>query len=509
MKTILKYASIMLVLSIVGLSCKKSFVDINENQNSPTDLSITPNLLLPRSLQAVAARMATSYGAVGQWMGYWSRGGDFGPNGEAESYNITTTFEADEFAGWYDILFDVHTMQNKAKVLNQPFYQGVAKILKAQGFMYLVDQYNNVPYTKAFDLVNNVTPTYDKGSDIYLDLNKQLNEAVALINSAVIDNDIKAADIMFAGNKVNWVKYANTLHLKLLLRQAYIPGFDPSSEMLLINANGAGYLTTTASVNPNYLADNNKQNPFWNAYKLTYTGTEADKFNRANNFALNIMRGSNDIRYQYFYSAAQTPLSGNTYYGYNYGEALPSTGPYFSANSSNVAGPGLAKSATQSQWVLTATESLFLQAEAAQRTWITTSTAASLFTAAINESFNWLGCPAGSAATYLGGGSPYVDFAGSTDKIKTIVTQKYLSLNGVNNFEAWVDFRRIPGIQGSTTVATQPIPNVPFSLNANRNGRHVPNRLQYPQQEYAYNAAAVGAQGTIDPQTSKIFWDIN
>jgi Starch-binding associating with outer membrane len=509
MKKVFKYALLLVLVITVGISCKKSFTDINENPNSPTDVSITPNLILPRSLNAIGARMATSYGAVGQWMGYWARGGDFGPSAEAESYNITTTFEADEFSGWYDILFDVHTMQQKAIVTNQTLYVGIAKILKVQGFMYLVDQYNNVPYSKAFDLANNVTPTYDKGSDIYVDLNKQLNEAVDLINAAVIDNntDIVKADIMFAGNKNQWIKYANTLHLKLLLRQAYVPGFNPATEIAKINANGVGYISTTASVNPSYVVDNNKQNPFWNAYKLLYTAAESDKFNRANNYVLRVLRdSSNDIRYQYYFSTAAVPVSGNTYYGYNYGEALPNNNPYLSVNSSNVAGPGLAKSATQRQWILTAIESLFLQAEAAERGWITSITAAAAFTAGVNESYNWLGCPAGTATTYLAGSNGYVNLAGSTDRIKTIVRQKYLSLVGVNNFEAWVDWRRLPGDANTPSTC---IPAVPFSMNLNRSGRHIPYRLQYPQAEYAYNAASVAAQGNIDPQTSKIFWDVN
>lgn len=518
MKKILYYI-LPILLMAAGSGCKKDFLDINQNPNQPTDESITPELILPRSLHAIGARMATSYRVQASWMGYWARSGTYGPNAEEESYNISTGFEVDEFAGWYDILTDLNTMQKKAQTLNQSYYVGIAKIMKTVGFMYLVDQYNNVPYTKAFDLSGNILPAYDNGQVIYNDLMVQLNDAVALINAADVsaNTGLSTADIMFQGNKAKWIKFANTQHLKLLLRQAYIPGFSPTAEIAKITANGGGYLMTgeTASVQPGYTIDNGKQNPFWNTYKKLYTGGGADDFNRANNFILNILRNSNDPRYQYYFSVAAIPLSGNTYYGFNYGESLPNSDPYKANNSSDVAGPGLAKSATQPQWVFTATESLFLQAEAAARGWIPGS-AQALTTTAITESFTWLGVSGGAtaAATYIAAnaGNPLTNttVAGTPEQqARIVVMQKYLGLVGVNNFEAWVDWRRIPGTQGPTIATSTTIPPVPFSMSTSRNGRHIPLRLQYPQDEYNYNAANVGGQGVIDPQNSRIFWDIN
>ena len=81
-------------------------------------------------------------------------------------------------------------------------------------------------------------------------------------------------------------------------------------------------------------------------------------------------------------------------------------------------------------------------------------------------------------------------------KITLIGTQKYLALPGINNFEAWVDYRRI----GVPT-------NLPLSMAPNRAGRVIPLRYQYPQNEFNYNNANVNAEGTINPQSSAIFWD--
>jgi hypothetical protein len=231
-----------------------------------------------------------------------------------------------------------------------------------------------------------------------------------------------------------------------------------------------------------------------------YTGAEADQFNRANNFLLNLYRNNNDIRYQYVYDAAQTPLSGNTYYGYNYGESLPNSDPYKAINSSGVGGPGLARSPGQAQWIFTSVESMFLQAEAIQRGWLP-GNPLTAYQAAVQESFIWLGVPNAVtvANAYLAQANPVVSWtlaATPADKIRLIALQKYIALAGINNFEAWVDYRRL----GVPT-------NLPLSMSTSRSGYIIPLRLIYPQNEYNYNNANVTAEGSIDPQTKTVFWD--
>lgn len=495
--------SFLALLLVISIGCKKDFLDINTNPNLPTDASITPNLILPRALAATGARMANSYNWYAGWIGYWARSGTYGPSTEEESYNITNTFEATEWSGWYDILTDYNIMEQKASLGGQDFYRGIAKIMKSVGFMYLVDQYNNVPYSKAFDLSGNILPAYDKGPDIYSDLLNQLDTAVNLIKgSDVADNPgLEDADIMFGGDAAMWIKFANTQHLKLSLRQSQVTGFDGVAEVAKITTNGGGFLESgeTASVQPGYSVDNLKQNPFWDIYEKTFTGDVADQYNRANNYVLNIFISTNDIRYKYFFDSADAPLNGKTYYGYNYGEVIPNTDPK-AVNSSGVGGPGLAKSPTQAQWVFTSVESLFLQAEAAQRGWLLTGDPNAMYDDAVTESFIWLGVnnAVATATDYLNSGEAVVDWAGAitpTDKINLIVMQKYLALVGVNNFEAWVDYRRLG------------IPNVPLSLSPSRGTNKIPLRLKYPQDEYNYNAANVAAEGNIDPQTDAIFWD--
>jgi hypothetical protein len=348
----------------------------------------------------------------------------------------------------------------------------------------------------------------------------QLDVAAKLFKDAdILTNEgIEEADIMFEGDEEMWRKLVNTQRLKLLIRQSELFGSTPpTAELAKITADGSGFLMEgeTAAVNPGYSNAEFQLNPFYNAYAKNFAGANADDFNRANNYVLNKLRSSNDIRYQYYFSPAATPLNNNTYFGYDFGFVDQNPDQPKAGNSSNVAGKGLAKSPSQDQWIFTSVESLFLQAEAKQRGWIAGDPKAA-FEDAVIESFNWLGTtrvdvtnPGPPAVTvtrnadyladeYLSQNIPLVDYAAAADKVKFIVMHKYLSLVGINNFEAWVDYRRL----GVPT-------DLPPSLSPSRNNRNVPLRLLYPQEEYSFNSTNVTAQGVINAQTSKVFWDVN
>lgn len=495
------YPIFSLVMLFGATSCGDDFFDINKNPNLPTEESITPQLIMPRALHATAARMATSYDYSAHWMGYWARSGTYGPSTEQESYNITTAYQADEWAGWYDILTDVNLMEKKAEAANQNYYLGAAKVMKSIGFMYLVDQYGNVPYTTAFDLSANILPAYDKGEDIYADLLLELDEAAALFaqpTEEAANPGFITSDIMFGGDATMWRKLINTQRLKLIIRQSEVSTISHTAEIAKIEADGSGFLMSgeSASVNPGYSAVDGQQNPFYDTYKVTALGA-TDQYNRANNYVLNKQKNSEDIRMEYFFAEAAVPLGGNLYYGYNFGEVLPNSDPYKHANSSSVAGPGLAKSPAQDQWLFTSVESMFLQAEATQRGWLT-GDAKAAYEAAITESFKWLGVPSAEAEAqdYIANGGALTDYDAATDKVRHIVTQKYMSLVGVNNFEAWIDYRRL-GVPA----------DLPPSMAPSRGGNTVPTRLLYPQAEYSYNAANVAKEGSINAQSSKVFWD--
>lgn len=501
-----KIVSIILLAILVFTGCSEDFFDINVSPNKATEENMTPSLVLPRALHRMAAFSATNYDVYHRWLGYWSRSGTYGPNTDEEGYNITSTFQRTSWLNMYDILKDVDVIEKNAIVRNETAYVAIAKILKSIGFMHLVDQYNNVPYSKAFDLANNLLTPYDKGEDIYADLINQLDSADLLLKNAVLSEnlDLTSADIMFKGNFAKWRKLGNTQRLRLIIHQSEKMGNAAmKNEIDKIVANGGGFLGVgeTAEVQPGYGEDVGKQNPFWNEFKINDVGG-LDNFNRANNYFLNLLRGNNDIRYQYFYSEAASPTSGETYYGFDYGYAGDDKS---AAQSSDVVGTGpgpydpdrglgIGKGPDMPQWFFTSFESLFLQAEAIQRG-VLAGDAKTAYETAVRESFRWLLVinAEQEATTHLT--RPVANWDQNTDKFRLIMTQKYISMCGINGLETWTDYRRTG------------IPNVPLSVSDSRGTKVIPLRLVYPQEEYQYNEANVTAEGTIDPQSSKIFWD--
>lgn len=494
----------LVLLSFIFLGgCTKSYLDINQNPNSPTTESVTPDLLLPTALTRTAAQVGSSYAVLARWTGRWTRGGDYGPTSEEESYNITTTFGNGTWAFWYDNLYDYDVMEKKANASGQKFYEAIAKTMKTVGFQNLVDIFNNVPYSKAFDLVGNITPAYDKGADIYADLFLQLDKALVLLDGVVPGKDVNIAkaDIMFKGNITKWKKFINTQRLKLVVHLSQVSSFNHAAELSKITAEGFLQSGETAAVNPGYAKAKNtagisQQNPFWDTYKADIAGVANDKYNRANNFVLKLYRDNLDIRYQYVFDPAAKPLSGNTYFGYDYGFVDPNPNNPKSENSSGVGGPGLARSFSQDQWLFTSVESKFLQAEAIQRTWLS-GNAKTAYEDAVRESFIYLGVTnaVATANTYLA--TPFADWnaAGNSDKIKLIIVQKYLGLVGLNNLEGWTDYRRTG------------FPAIPKSLSPSV-GPNIPLRYRYPKTEYDYNPNNVAAQNDPNPFTSGIFWDL-
>ena len=491
----------MFAIAISG--CKKSFYDINQNPNEITEGSITSTLILPAALEQSgywdAQGNGVGYDWLNKWMGYWSSSGSFAPVQEESTYNITSNFLTARWAATYNWLNDFHVIEQKAMAEGNDFYAAIAKVMKAKGFQDLVDLYGNVPYSQAFNLKEFPTPKYDKGQDIYNDLQVKLDEAIAILETEPLPTGAASADIMYNGDRNLWIRFANTFKLRMLIRQSEVPGFNPATEIAKIIAKG-GVLQSgeSADVNPGYSNAENKQNPFYATNGFTVTGAEANTGDRANAFFLSILKSTSDPRLsRYFRPAAQPTNPADPYVGTVYGAAPDDA---FNSNRTSGFGPGLIGSASQSQWVLTSVESLFLLAEAIARGWMP-GDAETAYENAVRESFIWLDVPnAVTAADNYMSNVASANWANSgttvMEKVRFIVYQKYLALAGINPLEAWSDYRRL-GV---------PV-NLPLSVDPGRVGNSLPVRLLYPTAEYAVNRINVEAEGSINQFTSKIFWD--
>jgi Starch-binding associating with outer membrane len=507
------YITASVILTGLG-SCKKISTDLNINPNVPS--VVDAKFLLSGSLTSSAALVIGNPGGGTQsgnalmnlWMGYWTVSGGYIPSAPLLQYNLTDAFGASIWDDTYLNLINyekiIQGYGDKGNTSGAR-YTAMARIMKAFHYQRLVDTYNSLPYSEALNGGVNNFPKYDNADTVYKKLVTELDACVALINSAATataDNP-GSYDVMYGGNMSKWRAFANTTKLKILLHQTQIPGRTAYIQASLAGMTTADFIGAgaDATVQPGYTNNaNNQQNPLWNTVGYTTTGSLqglGDYF-RANSYGVNFYKNNNDPRLTYFYAPAAAT---GTVVGRIFGSTIGSeTNSNISAIGGNSTGAtqtfGSLKSATQGAVILSSAESLFLQTEAIERGFIS-GNADATYQSAVTESFRLLGVPNAStaAATYTGQSNNNVNLAGSPNRIKTIILQKWAALNTFNPLESWSDWRRL-GIPSDLPVSTYPGTTVP----------HVPYRLIYPTSEYSSNPANAKAQGVINPITMKIFW---
>ncbi len=400
----------------------------------------------------------------------------------------------------------------------------------AYDYEALVDNFNNVPFSQALQGASNLNPAYDSGQTIYLALMKQLDAAITAIQGAPASaTNPLGADVMFGGNMTNWIKFANTLKLRLCIRESTNPALstDEATLAAAVKATSAlGYLdgTTAATVNPGYAnndANGGQQSPLYKYYGFTQSGSEQPgrQQYQANTFAANFYFSNNDPRLVEIYSASSTPnvatgtitVAGANLYVQGgvpivttiFGASTPPGGNIGGVFVAQIApsdiGPGLLASPTQDAVILSGAESLFLQAEATAKGILPggPAGAAALYNAAITSSFEFDQVPnadAAAATYYAQPAIAYPSGGSVAAQVTAIMTQKWAALNVFGAFEEFNEERRTG------------IPVIPLSVYNNANPPNQVSRIFYPFVEYQTNAKSVAAEGTINPFSSLIFW---
>lgn len=505
---------IVLSLGLATTGCKK-YLDVNTDPNRVTDNNVTPELIFTQAENAVGVREASGdWSVFDQWIGYFASNGDFAPQLNIITYNVDFSFSNTLWANHYNVLYDLYLAKNKALVSGDTLLAGASMVLSAKLWQELADIYGSIPYSQAFQTPRNTTPVYDKAQDVYKALQVSLDSAKIYLSNVpglTANKAWLAADIIAKGDTVLWKRFANTLKLRLLIRQSEVPGFDPSSEMAKIIASGGVLMAgQSISVNPGYTNDVNKQNPFYENFGWSPTGSKNNTSTNANRYIISQFEAGadNDPRESRFWYtggfSATAGYVGNVFGAptgtLNTGAASSYFGPAL-VGTINASNAGDGSGAKQNQWIYPSYESMFLWAEAVARGWAPGS-AATAYHDAMLEAFTWLGVadPATSLDNYITNINPAVaDFAnaGATPEsmAKFIAYQKYLSLVGIDPYEAYTDENRLHFLFDNSYLSA-----------AGGAASTIPKRLLYPQSEYTANAANVNAQGTIT-LNSKLFWE--
>ena len=499
----LKRCVVWCLTLLLAPACDSDFEELNTNPNQPE--AVTSDLLLANIIYESVQQMdEMAWGegnVIAQYVAKIQFTGrdryDWGP-------------EDSPWFRFYDLLRDVENIQDIEEDDNG--YVAVSLIMKSWMYQILTDLYGDIPYSQAIlgKSEANFTPTFDRQEAVYAGILADLERANTILNA---NPTAVTGDVLFDGNLERWQKLANSLRLRVLLRQSNQS--DPSAAMTaILNDPTAPVFTGNEDQAVfDYLSAAPNQQPLYTTRSGSF-----DEY-RLSLLMENTLKGLNDNRL-YVYaqpitnSEAELVGEEDDYQGVPNGLADESALNY-EGGSNFVSRVGLlysclacddnASPTARQGMVMTYAELQFILAEAAERGFID-GDAEEYYLTGIQASYDYFIGRAALISSEISAATmppeeyftqAGVAYAGSTDeKLAKIGTQKWLSLF-FNGTEAWAEWRRTGYPSGLRPGAAALVNRVPV-------------RFMYPVEAQSLNGenyrAALSAQGP-DNIVTPVWWD--
>jgi Starch-binding associating with outer membrane len=518
------YKTLFVSFVVLFTSCE-DYLDINNSPNTPLYENISPDLTLSAAL-AQSSRIIigdtrnvertgvfnSSTNALGNlMMNSWAGNVNAFTGVFAAEYfsNVSTSFYSNIWNAGY---INIANLQKIINYKNAGYenHKAIAQIMKVYYMQNIVDLYGDCPYSEAFKGSDDLFPAFDDDKAVYEGLFNELNSALSLINNSPNAVAVGSEDVMMGGNMSRWKQMANTLKLRLIVRQRGVlpqPAYVTSAITALGSLSPADFLQADVTINPGYnKSTGDRQNPFYAQYGFNISGVDA--FNRnlicpSENAALKLNSSADPRRGRLF-----TLIAGNIA-GVNQGANSGGTTPLVVSK----LGPGVIPVPTgtapnldstvgssQNAFLLTLSETKFLLAEAAVfYPAFSSYTPETLFNEGVISSFVRLGVGTTAALsttaanTYLTAinASPNVGWNSGASPLASIMYQKWVSLMCINAGESWIDYVRT---------------GFPVTPNAIVNVLGKPKRLLYPVNEINTNSSNVPSQTAATAFASGPFW---
>lgn len=234
MKKINRIALGLLMTGVMAQSCKKEFQEANTNPGQLNDTkpeflftAATLNYTYPNREQ-----VTTKYSSTLRYMQYIV-GDDAGKDAMESPYAdpTKTTFPSPpgvyyrDYFGMYGR--DYHRIIDKISTLADTTLRSayanlgaICRIMDTYDAWKIADMYGALPYTQAFNASQFPLPKYDYDYELYKLFDTQLKDAATVLKNTVAANqvDISKQDFFYAGNADKWMRFANTLRIKIAQR---------------------------------------------------------------------------------------------------------------------------------------------------------------------------------------------------------------------------------------------------------------------------------------------------
>lgn len=527
-KYIYKISSIALIalVLLIGLgSCTKNFEEYNNNPYGVSDQELDPDgALIVGSLQDAQKNIYVNSPAwitqlqqnlLGDvYSGYMMPPTPFRGNSNNMTYDLVDGWNTWAYQPAYsNVMLPVSKVEVVTKTKAPEIY-AMAKIIKVEAMHRVSDIFGPIIYTKYRQVNGDLSVDFDSQQAAYTAFFADLNEAITILTSKIgqpSNATFKKSDLVYNGDYSKWVRFANTLRLRLALRIAKADAAKAKTEGEAALANSAGLLNSNSDNFNIALGSNHPLNVMNNEWGDVRLGAPVES----------IMGGYADPRLPKYAEPAGDAAVAGQYKGIRQGINIDAKSRYGDYSKLTTF--------TNFAQMMTCAEASFLRAEAALRGWAGAGTAQANYEAGIQRSFDQYSL--GSAIAYYSNavlkptqymdpkavtagqnnvltGSPYLstitikwNAAGSfNENLERIITQKWISMYP-DGQEAWSEFRRTG------------FPKL-FPVVINNSGGKIPagtfvRRINMPAAE-ANNpalAAAITSLGGPDNGSTRLWWD--
>lgn len=473
MKKIIQYK---LIAAICAITCLSScnYEEINTNPFEMTDeegimdgiamgglITAMQKTVFPVGTQAddtdIINQYQTDYHLSADcWSGFFGQNNSWDGGNNNTSYFLIDGWISGTYTRSYTNLLDPWKKLKASSEKNDtPEVFALAEVLKISAWHKALESFGPMPYAHAADATMNIP--FDSEKDVFMAIFKDLSMAIDVLTSKA-NNGISimsAYDAVYSGDSRKWVKYANSLMLRLAMRVRYA------------DAELARQYATQAINHPiGVMTAKEDEAQMSHGAGMTFRNniewlSEQYNESRMGSSMFSYLLGYEDPRLSvYFKPVAPTCTVGKVAYDGKKYQAIPA-GHTYSKNDiyESFSKPNILSS-TPTYW-MRASEVYFLRAEAALIWGGSFGSAEALYKDGIQMSFQENGISA-SVDNYINSQkspighevsgkysfsfaapcSTTAKFEGSAEqKLEKIIIQKWLALYP-NGQEAWTEWRR-------------------------------------------------------------------
>ena len=523
MKKINAYMQLLLLsVVLLSISCTGDFENMNRNPNEVTDGQMDAlNYKIGTKFQSLQGLVVPVQEHMYQFNESLS-GGPFGGYIGATVDSWLTKFETfNPSADWRkwpfaNVITETYTpWRGIVTGTDDEVAVAFAKLLRVAIMHRVTDSYGPIPYSN-LETNESITVKYDKQEEVYMKMFGELDEAIAAFaaNTTLPAEAFSRYDRVYGGNIAQWLKYANSLKLRMAMRLSEVK--PDVARTKAAEAIAAGVITANAD-NAAMHAAENRTTLIYNDWGDHRVGADI----------LCYMTGYEDPRLEKMF----LPNDVDDYVGIRIGIDVAGKSTAMSKYSNMIVA-----SDTPYLW-FNAAEATFLHAEYELR-WGSAETAKTLYEQAVRLSFEERG--ASGADAYLVDATkkpaPYTDPLGNysasarseitvpwetaTDgsdteavqerNLERIIVQKWIAIFPLG-VEAWSEHRRT----GYPKLLPVPTDKSGGTVDVAQGAR----RLPYPVEEYQQNNANLqlaiqtldgeqqNGNRTGDVMGTRVWWD--